>query len=129
MRYVKQKHKNGCAIASLAMILGVGYSQIFKIARPKKNFGKKYTGTPMDLAVKILNKYDCKYRIFFKRTGLKKLHRLKSNAYISINTPKGGRHAIVWDEENQRVLDPDRKVPYRRDYINKHMNFIIEIIE
>ncbi len=129
MRYVKQKHKNGCAIAAIAMLTGIGYDRVFQAIRPKKDYGKKYYGTPMDKAINLLNKFNCRYRIFFKRTGLKKLKNLKGDAYISINTPLGSRHAIVWDASKKRLLDPYRKVSYRKDYVEKHTNFIIEVIE
>lgn len=131
MRYVRQKHKNGCGVASFAMVAGIGYDKAMKIIDPKRVRGSVYDGTPLEWLLKACSKSSIRYRMIFKKINLK---RLKNNAYISYSQPCGCRHAVVWYAKDQEILDPDpidhNGKKYRRsnEYIQKHLNYIVEII-
>lgn len=129
MRYVRSRHVNSCAIAALAMLTGLSYDKVFKTTHPRRKSGKSISGTNKDTVLKCLEKWNIKYRARLNRTSLKKL---KHNAYVSImGRNSGDRHAIVWDAHNQRILDPDYHTvkPNTIRYADKHLNFIIEILE
>jgi len=132
MRYVKQKHVNGCGIASLSMITGIGYDRMMRVVAPKRIPGAKYGGTTLEQTLKALSKLRIKYRMIFQRINL---NRLKNDAYISISQSCGCRHAIVWDAKAKRLVDPDsgpdhngKNIVFTKAYVKKHMNFIVEII-
>lgn len=126
MRYVKQKHANSCAIASLSMITGIGYDRMLKIVFPKRKSGDHIRGTSLEDALRALDKMKVSFRFIFKKIDPR---QLKHNAYISINVPAGNRHAIVWDASIKNIRDPHKSKHNGFDYIKKNMNFIIEILD
>ncbi|MGE3320390.1 MAG: hypothetical protein AB7I18_13940 [Candidatus Berkiella sp.] len=127
MRYVSQKHKNGCAVASLAMLTGIGYDKVLKKLHPKLKHRQQLVGTTLEQTLRYLYKVKSNFRVVFN----KDLKKLKNNAYLSVTTKTGGRHAMVWDAKNQKLIDPQLPRTYylTRAYAQKHTNFIIEILD
>lgn len=128
MRLVKQKHKNGCAIAALAMLTGIGYDRVYKKVHPKVKPGQSIIGTHIEQVLRFLHKIKINYRLSFKKISLL---NLKNNAYISVNTKCGNRHALVWVAKSKKLIDPQGvRVYYMTlDYIKKNLNYIIEILD
>jgi ABC-type bacteriocin/lantibiotic exporter with double-glycine peptidase domain len=123
MRYVRQRHVYSCGAASLAMLTGIGYLSIMKMIQPKRN--TKFEGTNLEKCLKVLHKLKIQYRISFNK---RLLNSIKNNAYISVQNKNGGRHAVVWDAKNKKVLDPS-EVTMPKTYIEKHINYVLEILE
>lgn len=128
MRYVRQKHKNGCAIAALAMLTGMGYDRVYKKVHPKVKPGESIVGTHIELTLKFLHKMNVSHRLSFKKRNIR---QLKNNAYISVNTKSGRRHALVWNAKSKEIVDPQSVRSYYMtlDYIKKNLNYIIEILD
>ncbi len=128
MRQVKQKHKNGCAIAALAMLTGIGYQKVCKKIHPKLKPRQVLVGTTLEQALRYLFKLKIKHKINFSKIDLR---RLKNNAYLSVNTKCGNRHAMVWNANEKKLIDPQgvRSHYMTLGYIKKHLNFIIEILD
>jgi ABC-type bacteriocin/lantibiotic exporter with double-glycine peptidase domain len=132
MKYIKQRHTNGCGVAALAMVTGISYDRALKLIDPKRKSGTKYPGTSLEQALKTFTKMGIKYQIHFDT----KLKDIKNNAYVSASLPCGCRHAVVWDAENKKILDPDTTeigheggvVCFSRQYVEKSQNYIVEII-
>lgn len=124
MRFVRQKHKYGCAIAAIAMLTGIGYDRVMQA---KTKSGNDYKVTTFKQLIKLLNKFKVKYSISQRRV---QLLNLKHNALISVNITHNIRHAVVWDAKRKRILDPSPIRPYlTKKYIQNNMNFIIKVIE
>jgi ABC-type bacteriocin/lantibiotic exporter with double-glycine peptidase domain len=128
MRMVRQKHKNGCAIAALAMLTGIGYSKVYKKVHPKVKPRQSIVGTHIEHTLKFLHKVGINYRLSFKKINIQ---QLKNNTYLSVNTKCGGRHAMVWDAKSKKLIDPQGARSYYMtfDYIKKHLNYIIEFLD
>lgn len=125
MRYVRQKHTTGCAIATIAMISGTGYDKVLKVVHPKRK-PRQCACTTFEQSLKAIDKLGLKYRVIFKKINL---DRLKNNAYISVTNKFGGRHAIAWDAKKKRIADPNGRTYMNKAYVKKNMNFIIEIMD
>lgn len=124
MRFVRQKHKYGCAIAAIAMLTGVGYDRVMQF---KTKSGNDYKVTTFNQLIRILNKFKVKY-VFSQRKI--QLLNLKHNALISVNITPDIRHAVVWDATRKRILDPFPIRPYlTKKYVQNNMNYVIKIIE
>jgi hypothetical protein len=94
-----------------------------KMIQPKRN--TKFEGTNLEKCLKVLHKLKIQYRISFNK---RLLNSIKNNAYISVQNKNGGRHAVVWDAKNKKVLDPS-EVTMPKTYIEKHINYVLEILE
>jgi len=133
MRYVKQKHKYGCGVASLAMAAGIGYDRALKLIDPNREKGAQFSGTHLEQVLAALQKMGFGYKIHFDPTNL---GTIKNNAYISFSQRCGCRHAVTWDAKNKKILDPDfgkpdhtgKIITFSRQYIRKNANYIVEII-
>lgn len=130
LRLVRQEHENGCVPASIAILAGLSYSEGIKLFWSKKNWNKK----------------GCSYRTLInglKRSGLKfkerkvcLLSKLRSNAILVIKHSHpafaGAMHAVVWDFENQKIIDPyprqDRSLK-RKLLFKSYEKSLIEVIE
>lgn len=128
MRFVKQKHKNGCAIAVLAMLTGIGYDKVYKRVHPKVKAGQSITGTHIEQVLRFIHKIKRNYKLSFRKISPLKL---KNNAYLSVNTLNGGRHALFWSAKSQNIIDPSGTRSYYMtlNYIKKNLNYIIEILD
>lgn len=99
LKLIKQRHKNGCVPASIAMLAGLTYKQILKFFSPNKNWSKR--GTKVSRAIEIIQKLGLKT----KNRKICNLSKLKHNALLVIRwynqDPKDASHAIVWDAETK----------------------------
>ena len=135
MKYIKQRHARGCGAACLAMVAGINYNRAVRLIQPLRQKGEPFNGTALEDLLRSLNILETSYRIYFGQ----KLHNIRNNAYIALTLPCGCRHAVAWDTENKRILDPDPLGPDDEDhlggqfrltkrYIEKNLNYIVEII-
>ena len=139
IKYVKQKHNNGCFIASLAMVTGYSYDKVFKTVYGKnKNIGKEYPGLTFEHIIRLVDKLNVLYRVSFNK---KDLNLLKNNALIVIdyeNKKKGfsydehSRHCVVFDSINNRILDSypkyKKRINVNFDYCFDNFSFLMELI-
>jgi ABC-type bacteriocin/lantibiotic exporter with double-glycine peptidase domain len=124
MRFVKQKHKCGCAIACIAMLCGIGYNSALEIVHPKRN-PRDGVETTFETFLRSLARCNKDYKINFTNLDLNKL---KNNACIMITVPnKGFRHAVVWDAKTKKILDPANP-KIRKSFYQKNLSVVVEII-
>jgi ABC-type bacteriocin/lantibiotic exporter with double-glycine peptidase domain len=101
MKFVKQKHKTGCAIACTAMLLDVNYNHIYKYMLPLASFRCK-TKSVDDHWKQVKNRFKININVINDR----KLFSLKKPAIIVIDNNDGTAHAVVWDAKNRIIMDP-----------------------
>lgn len=138
MKRIKQKHRNGCAVAALAMIARIKYDEALKFAHPNRVSGQN-TGTPVNNLVDALFELGiaCKKTHYFPRMiRFRKgkpfdFKSLKDDAIVIIWCPKNkrtkkvDRHAVVWDSTSKKILDPSN--PFRSNWYATHVSEVIEI--
>ena len=120
MEQVFQKDDEGCWIACVSMLTGIGYDEIRSRARFRDDVVTGRSATPI---VKLLDElgYDCDSR----STTLKKvktLAKLNTDALVYLRNvasdgcEKGG-HWVVWDAQLCVLRDPDGLAATRRRVI------------
>lgn len=127
MRLVRQVHTTGCGVASFAMLAGIGYQRALKLVHPKRKKGSCACTNPLQV-MRALEKMGISFKVSFTKF---KLAKLKHNTELSVRTPHGGWHAVVWDVEQQRILDPQHKggkSKMSNEYIEKHTRYRVEIL-
>ena len=131
MKRIIQGHTNGCFAACIAMLLGCSYIEAVRLVHP-------YRSTGSHLGVS-----DREIKVALKRAGLKSkakkrdlynLDRLEHNAIIIIDHPlyAPALHAVIWDRERQKILDPyprQGRRPNRHLPLKSYQNTIISITE
>ena len=108
MKLIKQLHKTGCAIASVAMIANVDYKQALKKVLPRKKKYADYGATVVNI-VKGLLRLGFTPSFSFKKKS--KLNKLKRNAIILLQENDYDGHAVVWDSKRKVILDPEFDYP------------------
>ena len=129
MKHIRQKHKYTCAIAALAMITNIPYDKVYKQIFPKrKTFGRSVP-TIFVKTVEFLKKLKIKHKIIFGRKI--DFRRLKSPAFVSVQIKSKCYHAVVWDPESKRILDPqpNKKPRINVKYANDHQRYYIKILK
>ena len=133
---VKQKHECACVVACIATITGLSYEKCLNIVYPKRKINTwNLVGTWMKDQFKAMDRLNLKYRFRKNNTSLLKL---KHNAILIIKHPiyfdrfKRGTHAVVWDAEAKKILDP---YPSNSRHMKRNLPFksyqksIIEVSE
>jgi ABC-type bacteriocin/lantibiotic exporter with double-glycine peptidase domain len=131
MRKVKQRHHNGCAIASLAMLTGISYNKSLKLIHPKRKKNDSLFGCELEDVLRALDKLKVKHRVSFSKSDLFKPKKAMIAVLYNYTDKNKARHAVVWI--NKKIIDPIEKTPYKeltvtKNYIKKRFSFIIEIL-
>lgn len=129
-KIVYQKHKTGCGVACIAMILGCSYDQGMKIVHPRKKLWKKPYTSIKRLAL-VLKKKKLKFKIKFV-DGFN-LKNIKNPCILGVRngTPKSffiipkSWHWVVY---HKKILDPCNKDGYSLKYCQKHTFIVFEIL-
>ena len=108
MKRVMQLHSNGCVPATIAMLTGFSYLRSMRLIYPwKKTSAWEKHGT------RHQDMLDALQRIGFRIRERKPINfpKLHGNAIIVVEHPIYGppnhrSHVVVWDYEQQRILDP-----------------------
>lgn len=130
MKHIKQRHRNTCAIATLAMLTGRAYDKVYKQVFPKRKPGQRYGGTYLHQTVKFLEKK----KVAYKLVSVPRIdfRNLKTPAFISVRISEGHYHAVAWDPERKRILDPaqpkDNGVRINVKFANEHCRYYIKIL-
>lgn len=113
LQHVTQPHYNGCAIAAFAMILGKTYEEAFKLIFPDRDpliDDHAIRAEDQDIgacAARVLEKLGVKT----KKSKYRKLKSLikyaRKNVLLIMRWGNGSMcHAVVFDAETKRFLDP-----------------------
>jgi hypothetical protein len=106
---IRQQHNNGCVPACLATLTGLPYKKALKIVYPwKKTKRWDYYGTDYQDILRALGRVGLKY----KERDPVPFTKLHTNAIVIVEHPASGppgerSHAVVWDYQQQRILDPN----------------------
>lgn len=125
LKRVEQESDNGCFVACVATLAGISYPEAFKLIHPGE-FNTPYNG---EIA---LNKAHCRLKKLgwkVRKVNAKKIENLKKNALILItwrNEPELS-HAVVYDAERKKVLDPSFYRPLLNRSYERQLHSIIYI--
>jgi ABC-type bacteriocin/lantibiotic exporter with double-glycine peptidase domain len=112
MKLINRRYQSDCYPTCVAIILGISHSKAIKLVFPKRNKRESYA-SDLDVKIKVFKRFGFK----IKEHKPKKLIDIKHNAVLEIsNGPNGYTHAVVWDAENKKVLDPGFRNRTRRFY-------------
>lgn len=115
MRLLLQRYASDCFPTCVAMILGVSHAEGLKIGCPDHRKGQSYVSNVSN-QIKLFSQFG--YKIVRRRP--KKLTDLKHNAILEIGKRTSDTtHAVVWDAQQKKVLDPGFKGLTRRYYQNR----------
>jgi ABC-type bacteriocin/lantibiotic exporter with double-glycine peptidase domain len=134
LKLVKQKHVNGCVPACIATLLGTSYEIGLKIVHPRRKTRRwNYVGTTYQSMVIALERLGLKcYKK--KITSLSKLryHCILIIAHPAYGPPEECRHAVVWDAERKKVLDPypsNKRAMSRQLPISSYEKSVVYVVE
>lgn len=131
--FIRQKHKTGCGVACVAMILGCPYERAMKIVHPRKRPWKKPYTSIKRIAL-VLKKKKLKFKVTFVDGD--NLKNIKNPCILGVRNgtkksllfiPKSW-HWVVYDK---KVLDPysfKDKRGYSLKYCQKNTFIIFEIL-
>src|SRR5271157_5679242 len=107
MNLIKQQHKRSCLPTCMSMLMGLNYSKCLKLINPKRDWNKE--GIWSDEMFATFDRLGYKYEI----KNITKLSQLKTNALLMVRseTIKNSMHAVVFDAETRKVLDPKKRKP------------------
>ena len=101
LKRVKQDHTCGCFVAAVATLLGVSYRTAF--VRLYGKWSEYFCGVPQGTQLDpLLDKVGLKHR----RVQVRRFERLKKNSLVVIEWHSGLCHTLVWDAEDNKVIDP-----------------------
>jgi hypothetical protein len=132
MKHIRQKHKNGCLIASVAMVLGITYEAALKLIHPRRK-KRKGVALPLIYLLPILKKANIQIKFHFFKwnpdSDIWNIKKMERPTILLIEFDNcNWTHAIAWDPEKKRILDPDRKNALTTKYYQKHLSQFIEFI-
>ena len=135
IKKIRQKHRSGCSVASLAMLLGISYQQALWTLHPNHQPYETVCGDMWTIKDALVR---AKAKLIF-HSNLGKLHKIddeevdirsfKKPAILGIyqRDISGANHAVVWDPDTQKVLDPGRKRNLPVNYYQRRLVFAFEL--
>lgn len=132
IKRVYQKHKTGCGVACLAMILNLSYDEAMKVVHPKRKPGKK-PYTSMLRVSEVLRNHKINYKIHIVNGH--KLKNIKSPCILGVrNSSDSGKNTLPkswhWVVFNKKVWDPYKsKSSYSLKYCQKKTFIIYEVLK
>lgn len=136
MKKIRQKHKTGCTVASLAMLLNISYEEALKLLYPDRKSGK--VAGSFDLLVETFKREKIKTKfhnnLISVFTGSKdnfKIKDLKKPTLVCIYARDiaNGNHAVVWDPIKKRILDPGMEKSFPIKWYQDRLTFAFELEE
>jgi hypothetical protein len=133
---IRQKHKNGCVVASLAMLLNIKYDDALRKLHPKRKPRQRVTGTA-ELIAKAFNRmkipvafHNNLIHLAFDTGKCINIRDINNPAIICIwlQDVAGANHAVVWDPEQQKIIDPGRNRNLQVNYYQRRLIFAFELI-
>lgn len=133
---IRQKHRTGCCVASLAMLLGISYEDALKALHPNRKPHQKVSGR-MNTIAKALNRLGIEVKIHNNISNLmfnigehidiKSLTKpaLLCIYMVDVHTDN---HAVVWDPKTRKVLDPGRTKNRSVEYYQKRLLLAFELL-
>ena len=110
MKRIQQRYQSDCSVACVAMVLGISHKQSLKLVHPRHRKRTPYFTTDAQI-VRALDRLDLDFRLVKaiqpSRQANKKLIRsLRCSAILTVRAAPGMLHDVVWDPNNQKILDP-----------------------
>jgi ABC-type bacteriocin/lantibiotic exporter with double-glycine peptidase domain len=99
MKLIRQKEKNDCAIACLAMVSGIPYDEAYTMLRSEKYVWLRDLPTPRRYVFNALRELGMQYEIVYDGSFVD--HR--SMVFVRCDR---SNHVVVYDAETRRILDP-----------------------
>lgn len=137
MRKIRQRHRSGCTVASLAILLGISYNKALNILYPDH---QPYQRIPGDLdkiveafkRAKVKTIFHMNFSKLFlgSNDNVVEIKSFKNPALLCIYQQDFSKfnHAVVWDPITKKVLDPGRKRNLPVSYYQRRLSFAFEVI-
>jgi hypothetical protein len=117
MRHIYQRYNSDCYPTCVAMVLGVSHKHALKLVHPNHVRGNSYESI-MGFKIRLFHRFG--YRII--KRNPKSLLQLKHNAILEVGySLREQTHAVVWDAQQKKVLDPDWAVSHNRKYYENRL--------
>lgn len=132
IKRVYQKHKTGCGVACVGMILGLSYGEAMQVVHPKRKPGKK-PYTSMKRIAEVFRNYKIKFKIHIPNGH--KLKTIKNPCILGVRHDRDAGKGIFptswhWVVFNKKIMDPYKKGgSYSLKYCQKNTFFIFEILK
>lgn len=128
MKHILQKHKDSCLIACFAMVADISYDKALKIVYPRRKKGSRVKSINF---FKIMP-YLCKFGLFpvprFWWGNMKDIRKIERHAILLIeNKNCSWDHAVVWDTERKKILDPGRARAVTMRHYQNNLKYYIEL--
>lgn len=107
MRTLRQRHKSDCFPTCLAMIMGISWKEAVKLTNPRR---KKYEGYQTNVVNQM---YPLLLELGFEPIRKNSLYSLPDSAIVLLAPTEGIFHTVIWDYEDQRIIDPQRPKDWR----------------
>lgn len=106
MRFIRQKHRYGCGIASLAMLTGLTYDQMLELVYPNRTPGSNLSAIQgaEHLGKIIQDVLGLKGKVIDPTKT--SLSEIKVPTLVWLNDKHAG-HLVVWNPEVGQIWDPD----------------------
>lgn len=129
MQHIKQRFRTDCFPTCIAMIAGITHEKAIKIVHPRRKRGSRY-GTNLITGCKALKKLKIRHNWFMPWGEKVKLKDIKNPAIICVKFPEHTTysHVVVWDPNNNKILDPGMDKPYCRAKYEKNIKWYLEIL-
>lgn len=116
MKLIRQKHKQGCASACLAMIANLSYEDALTLIHPSRKPKTRVTTNLIRLS-EVLKDLNLKFRVNLD---------FPLNPAIVVIKGSTDQHAVIWD--GNKILDPARKIAKPLQYYQNSYLLGLEII-
>ena len=118
LEFIQQLHEDGCAIACIAMITGMSYSQIQDILPPPEKFIFRL----IQLQSVLINVFNipCK---FIEFTSLQLLRKHCVLGIYKLYDLSLTAHCVVFDANNTCILDPANEADCCIEDLDEHRVF------
>lgn len=100
MKALRQRYKSDCFPTCLAMMMEISWKAAVKLIHPRR---KKYQGYETNIANKM---YPLLKELGFEPIKKDSLYSLPDSAIVLLSSVEGIFHTVVWDYEEQRIIDP-----------------------
>jgi ABC-type bacteriocin/lantibiotic exporter with double-glycine peptidase domain len=122
LRRIYQRYQTDCFPTCIAMVAGISHRAAMQLVHPIRLKGWDY-GTSDERGVRILRFLGFKVR----KRYIKDFTKLKEVAILELTHEKG-RHVVVWDPLQKRVLEPSRNDRYLpNSWYKKRLHYVFII--
>lgn len=125
MKHIYQHYATDCTVACFAMLFGISWWRSMGLIFPLKRF-MPFANFRFDIASfdKAAVKLGWKIGYMWGNDINFPINHLQDNAMVVFGFDDLHSHAVIWDIEEQKFLDPDRRSNLPDEYIRNNIRWI-----